>query len=108
MRISDWSSDVCSSDLAGGQGIAVELEWQIGRILEKRIVDFQSGPPGRRMGDDGMIDVEAAPFDAESRVEAGLAFLEESGHGLLLEQDGQRLIEEIGRESCRERVCQYV
>src|SRR3546814_7452143 len=27
------------AEQAGGQGIAVELEWQIGRILEKRIVD---------------------------------------------------------------------
>src|SRR3546814_6440643 len=28
MRISDWSSDVCSSDLGTGEGFRVEASWQ--------------------------------------------------------------------------------
>src|SRR3546814_3941021 len=69
MRISDWSSDVCSSDLPGvvhpGEGI---------ELLEEV---------------DEWRDQEALPE----------AF---AGKG-----DHQR-DQEIGRASCRERVCQYV
>src|SRR3546814_17353945 len=60
MRISDWSSDVCSSDLLG-------------------------------------VDRIAAPHDDE----VGL-------HHLLRIGAAPRAAGEIGRASCRERVCQYV
>src|SRR3546814_11132013 len=60
MRISDWSSDVCSSDLPAGQfGDAFHL-----------------------VGDGAELFVEGDAF--------------------------QLLRVEIGRASCRERVCQYV
>src|SRR3546814_10911415 len=37
MRISDWSSDVCSSDLAAGAGEAVAVDLvQVGRHLDVR------------------------------------------------------------------------
>src|SRR3546814_1106083 len=74
MRISDWSSDVCSSDLQvhqrrfAGAGAADEP-------------DFLAGADGQRQ----VVD------DA--------AFL------AVMEAD---VLEEIGRASCRERVCQYV
>src|SRR3546814_5248484 len=66
MRISDWSSDVCSSDLgpvpqqpgvAGGAG--------------QRLLDLLQGRPGAGM-------------------------------------EPRHRLPEIGRASCRERVCQYV
>src|SRR3546814_3124345 len=77
MRISDWSSDVCSSDL----GHAVE---QVAEALDIGVVQ-------RR------VDLVE---DADRR---GIG--EEQGED---ERDrGQRLLE-IGRASCRERVCQYV
>src|SRR3546814_19996508 len=36
MRISDWSSDVCSSDLPAGQGIGIGL-FETGRVDEPEI-----------------------------------------------------------------------
>src|SRR5688500_19915861 len=74
----DWSSDVCSSDLAGGQvRLAVEAD--------------------RLGGDD----------DAEALlVRRRVADLAEAGAGQLADEDRQRRAagREIGRASCRERV----
>src|SRR3546814_2681409 len=66
MRISDWSSDVCSSDL----GLGVEI-----------------------------VDVAGNIEDVSARV----AQQARSFTGLVASAG-----EEIGRASCRERVCQYV
>src|SRR3546814_4848448 len=86
MRISDWSSDMCSSDLAVvPQGVASVLqlaeELRHGRMVHRlaRIV-FQ---------------------------EILLGYIR---HVRVLLVLGQQMIEglEIGRASCRERVCQYV
>src|SRR3546814_9904549 len=73
MRISDWSSDVCSSDLGLAGVIKVDSA--------------------------GLYDghVGEAP-DVRARAVAG-------SHGYDL--SGLRA-KEIGRASCRERVCQYV
>src|SRR3546814_6617069 len=72
MRISDWSSDVCSSDL--GQN--------------------RRGTQGaRRVG--SVPDVSGAPA-------ASVHGAQRSVHG------GAAAGREIGRASCRERVCQYV
>src|SRR3546814_1643596 len=51
MRISDWSSDVCSSDLLAGQRLA--LEAVRGGGAEDQVVVFQGGQfrRGRRGGD---------------------------------------------------------
>src|SRR3546814_1478728 len=69
MRISDWSSDVCSSDLGG---ISLACTAMLAQELLER-----SGV--------GILDDKAV---------SGL--VQQMGHG------------EIGRASCRERVCQYV
>src|SRR3546814_2320933 len=80
MRISDWSSDVCSSDL---QRLAFTLD----------------GLP--RKPDLVLLGLDAIAMRA--RLEHNPA--EYHGFaGLHLHQ----LREEIGRASCRERVCQYV
>src|SRR3546814_9051720 len=85
MRISDWSSDVCSSDLG--------LQHQEGELLDRAL---------RRIGMDrghraGMAGVDRAQegegFDPAQ-------FAEDNPVG--------PHSEEIGRASCRERVCQYV
>src|SRR3546814_4237019 len=98
MRISDWSSDVCSSDLE-----VVALD-RAGKALTDggaRDVDllagFEDGFHGndgarREFGQTGRIQAEffqdAAGFGAGFGVVAGLR--------------------QIGRASCRERGCQYV
>src|SRR3546814_4782833 len=87
MRISDWSSDVCSSDLAGRQ-LGVEQ--------------------GRRQ----------TAGQAQEDFEVLAAGMQHLDHRLVFEQRGewrpvmdqQRIdqVGQIGRASCRERVCQYV
>src|SRR3546814_3042220 len=74
MRISDWSSDVCSSDLAGHPA------------------------PGRRGA--GAARGPGGPPHRPRRTPAV-----PEGTGL---QAADRPLREIGRASCRERVCQYV
>src|SRR3546814_4997289 len=65
MRMSDWSSDVCSSDLITNDGAAI---------------------------------INAIDINAHSSIGCGIrAVLSVTANG-----------HEIGRASCRERVCQYV
>src|SRR3546814_2516472 len=84
MRISDWSSDVCSSDLP--DAVDDGLSASGGDVAGQ-------GPasPGRRA--EHRLPVIAVDF-AVHQVHRGSA--DEAGD------------EEIGRASCRERVCQYV
>src|SRR3546814_3282883 len=80
MRISDWSSDVCSSDLVGVAVDLVERQPVLPRI--ERLRRHKRRQAGNRLGVIG----------------AELRRLVEPGGGQI----------EIGRASCRERVCQYV
>src|SRR3546814_8999027 len=73
MRISDWSSDVCSSDLAGGARHQAEAD------------DVHLLARGDQRSAHG-----------EHRHPQQVEPSQPSGHA------------EIGRASCRERVCQYV
>src|SRR3546814_7746843 len=75
MRISDWSSDVCSSDL---------LE-----AVPVRVADTE--PPGIRPLAGHKVEIIGAAFLVVKHIEAT-----------------ERQVEQIGRASCRERVCQYV
>src|SRR3546814_2887269 len=71
MRISDWSSDVCSSDLFDDHRAGVVIRVQA-------------------HGAFGVLAAAAADFGGLDAVIDGVAH------------------QEIGRASCRERVCQYV
>src|SRR3546814_4769526 len=85
MRISDWSSDVCSSDLR-----------RVDDILEVR-ARFQQLARNR----EEIAVLEIAQHDAVVAVVEDEALAD--GVDRLLE-----LLAKIGRASCRERVCQYV
>src|SRR3546814_2814089 len=80
MRISDWSSDVCSSDLDLARVFPVGVEPAVENIL-----------PALAFARNGKILHRHQFGDREAVVH-------------LHETD----LAEIGRASCRERVCQYV
>src|SRR3546814_19568257 len=51
MRISDWSSDVCSSDLSGNHGDQDDLDQRVGRQTKQMVeagVDLQHAETERR------------------------------------------------------------
>src|SRR3546814_9319741 len=81
MRISDWSSDVCSSDLSGHhrRAAAHHFSDRSLRQLVTLFVDYLRDMAGRGLAD-----------------------------GVELVGELMRFEDEIGRASCRERVCQYV
>src|SRR3546814_5465256 len=82
MRISDWSSDVCSSDL-------------LSSISGDQMGIFRSVFHGGRLGQ--------PILGLDNR------FWVESRHSPSGRREGARgWAGEIGRASCRERVCQYV
>src|SRR3546814_2580448 len=81
MRISDWSSDVCSSDL-----------------------------PDRRRASTNAMPVTPPTASTISASEAGMITIEADWLSAFfrLAVIGLELAGKIGRASCRERVCQYV
>src|SRR3546814_16820693 len=91
MRISDWSSDVCSSDLIADHPHQRDVEPHIGAHADR--ADHQQGCD--RI--DAVIDEIAivGPLDAAPAREAAVERIAEPG-------------DEIGRASWRERGCQYV
>src|SRR3546814_18590444 len=74
IRISDWSSDVCSSDLIDEPTLSID--------------DLMQYIPGPDFPTYGIINGSSGIIEAYR-----------TGRGRILE---------IGRASCRERVCQYV
>src|SRR3546814_12619112 len=97
MRISDWSSDVCSSDLRQEQG---ELGCQLLVVGGRRPLEgVDVGGPHRVL--------EAPRLAGEGRVLDGLV-QHSSRAAVDAVEDLLELLGEIGRASCRERVCQYV
>src|SRR3546814_16394718 len=94
MRISDWSSDVCSSDLEARRLLlhqqAVELS---GPASWRRSVSW---PSRRRRSTRCWRSISTVRRPLRTRGRHDLA------------QRGSTLVRvEIGRASCRERVCQY-
>src|SRR3546814_14222096 len=93
MRISDWSSDVCSSDLVlvpNASPFERDKHAQRDALLEARVREV-----GERGGAVGIAYLNTVGG------QDGLVF---DGASVLADADGH----EIGRASCRERVCQYV
>src|SRR3546814_13346968 len=87
MRISDWSSDVCSSDLIREVGsVAAEFARRSAERVQCR-------------------EPRVLRFEREVERLAEILRQEAERIGAL---QWRRRIFEIGRASCRERVCQYV
>src|SRR3546814_10489388 len=81
MRISDWSSDVCSSDLQGGLGLP-DREYYLSPQFQKQRDAYRA-------------------YIVRTLTLIGNANPETAADTIMG-------FEKIGRASCRERVCQYV
>src|SRR3546814_15252139 len=106
MRISDWSSDVCSSDLrAAIIRTAVESSQPLIDSLGHRL-DTKLPPQPIYLHAD---PVRVAQI-VSNLLNNAAKYTPGGGHIVLAvrAEGGQIAIEEIGRASCRERVCQYV
>src|SRR3546814_4898939 len=87
VRISDWSSDVCSSDLS--------LD-AVGQVMS-------DSAPNLRPALDGVARISESVNRRDDMLRTLLSDANDVA-GTLAERGPQ----EIGRASCRERVCQYV
>src|SRR3546814_12059352 len=100
MRISDWSSDVCSSDLSTCNPITGDPYYEFlpageNRAFHRRVNLYAAA---RALGFD--IDYKSLLelFSSKGRLVRAYYYT-----ALMEDQEYQ-----IGRASCRERVCQYV
>src|SRR3546814_18766726 len=114
MRISDWSSDVCSSDLhrgpclaCAGSGRTSSCSWNIPNVA----------PATHRAAGSWLSVAEGhgqPVFGGASRIAHDIVVgLDRVGPVIFVEhvltpEAGPPAPIEIGRASCRERVCQYV
>src|SRR3546814_7794444 len=135
MRISDWSSDVCSSDLRQGQLDADKAQWegedQRNWDLLNRYYSIiggnqwgQSGTSsgtskskksGNIFGQVAGAGIAADGAFSDRRLKTGIRKIGEFADGLgryvwtyIWGGPQHEGVMDIGRASCRERVCQYV
>src|SRR3546814_3825658 len=100
MRISDWSSDVCSSDLQNRACLHVWLR-KIAGVEDDDGESYEAATRAIeaifsvRRSDRALTAVFDSAFDNGTALKAGLARWVGAGN-------------QIGRASWRERVCQYV
>src|SRR3546814_9397043 len=87
MRISDWSSDVCSSDLPVGASLLAMRPSRATKIL---------------------LGKQPHPFFQPSQGQREHPVLHQFAHDIGRGGVAPGVLREIGRASCRERVCQYV
>src|SRR3546814_14871923 len=116
MRISDWSSDVCSSDLScdSCQKIRANNQREAGLLQSIPVesvpfrsvsMDFITNLPKTKTGNESIFVV----VDRFSKMAEFIPM-----HGDLNAKEVAKLFidnvfkHQIGRASCRERVCQYV
>src|SRR3546814_12475026 len=117
MRISDWSSDVCSSDLAICTRVAfgdvtstildVAAEFSVDLIVtgisrKDELGDFLIGTTVERLARRAGLPLLIVKGRAEQEYQQLMAATDFS------ECSRTALTTEIGRASCRERGCQYV
>src|SRR3546814_15007239 len=100
MRISDWSSDVGSSDLhvdvalGDFDGLVDEDDAHLGAHDALRLVEAAHDDAGAVVVAERRGLSRTAPVEVHEACPDGL--------------DSHLVTEEIGRASCRERMCQYV
>src|SRR3546814_12855920 len=106
MRISDWSSDVCSSDLQHWGGIARAAALSTLLSIGAEMGSDSDNDIARAIRDGGQNTFNQAGQEIVRRqlnIQPTLTIRPGSPVRVLVSRDI-----EIGRASCRERVCQYV
>src|SRR3546814_15386219 len=108
MRISDWSSDVCSSDLE----IAIGRHRDCPFAAAEKINLLAVKTPALALHGGNPIEsiCEARGRNLRRDHRPRLAIFSHCPNRTAcdLRQTHHRIIRQIGRASCRERVCQYV
>src|SRR3546814_10176503 len=100
MRFSDWRSDVCSSDREA-QRIS-DLKNRLLECIRGRLSGVAlNGHAAQRIA--GNLNLAFEGVDAEALMRALPRLAVSSGSACT-----SAAVEQIGRASCRERVCQYV
>src|SRR3546814_17215809 len=99
MRISDWSSDVCSSDLAPELAAPQVVRGFAEAVLATQLLDRQPGLGLTQEADDLLFG--KALLHVQSPCSGEL----DSRSRRYSKPGGRR---QLGSASCRERVCQYV
>src|SRR3546814_13710398 len=107
MRISDWSSDVCSSDLpmerspmaimpasTPGPTMVTSISAQMSELMEREETMMKRAT--------GLTSVTLGVVLRAARKATGTAMM------IASKVPSVAMLMEIGRASCRERVCQYV
>src|SRR3546814_19728387 len=111
MRISDWSSDVCSSDLQAAAGVvgvssgnhAQGVAWAAKRLGIRATIVMPSNAPEMKPDAQRALGAEAVLYDRVTESRDAVA-------AKLLDARGGTLVHayENGRASGRERECQSV
>src|SRR3546814_15388702 len=106
MRISDWSSDVCSSDLVLARD---RLNFRNARQSSRPAARYETSVSSRTLRDEKF----APTVGTEAVIEGGDTVRKVPNRRIIRMWIDARWgnctrLFQIGRASCRERVCQYV
>src|SRR3546814_8731991 len=110
MRISDWSSDVCSSDLRMDLNQSSSSDVKKINTIEDLFDDIDFKPLTDGLGFHGSQKADEAFKNARQQVinrASPARQMQPSEHPFTTHQKGMSA-KEIGRASCREKVGQYV
>src|SRR3546814_20765962 len=99
MRISDWSSDVCSSDLQAPAPPPSTDDTAASRQLQARLATDEDLDEVTASVDNGVAELDGTVLQPAHRQEAGKIATGPPGV--------ETVVNKIGRASCRERVCPY-
>src|SRR3546814_5493085 len=100
MRISDWSSDVCSSDL--------ESNPKCSHVRDTCLDEEPNGPCKVTERTFKCPIPNSPPTDVKEYVCGGSMYCINGSCSEIEAEASNEFKDEIGRASCRERVCQYV
>src|SRR3546814_18519298 len=103
MRISDWSSDVCASDLEGASLVARDQAYAPG---DRRRLDIYAPTTTGQAPRPVIVFFYGGSWKGGSKEGYGFVGRAFAAQGFVVAVPDYRL--EIGRASGRERVCQYV